>query len=370
MVFSHLASDARVLRQIRVLSTRFTVTSAAFGPSPIEGVEHVQLEDLPPYRGGQLSRLAYIAAFMLRMFPMLSRRNPRDRAAEAVLAGRGWDVVVANDVETIPLARRLAPRHGVHADVHEYATRQNEHSLSWRWIMAPYYRWLVKSHLAAATAVTTVSGGIAAEYLREFGIRADVVTNASAYQDLHPTKVASPIRLVHSGAPAVQRKLEIMIDAVKMVDADVTLDLFLLDDGSAYLASLKERAAGESRIRFNDAVDSGELVKVLSGYDVGLSILPPTTFNLAWCLPNKFFDFIQARLGVIVGPSPEMQRVVEETGVGRVTEDFTVGALARVLEELDPSVISEWKAASDRHAEELSAGPQGEVWVGVIQRML
>lgn len=370
IVFSHLASDSRVLRQVRALSETFDVTSAAFGPSPIVGVEHIELADLGPYRKGAVRRALYVAGFLLRQFPLLSRHNARDRAAEAQLSSREWDVVVANDVETVPLARALAPRAGVLADVHEYPTRQNEHSRSWRWILRPYFRWLVITHLARATAVTTVSQGLADEYRREFGIDAAVVTNASALQPLEPTEVGSPVRLVHSGAPAVQRRLEIMIDAVIETRTDVTLDFYLLEDGSAYLAGLKARAAGCDRIRFRTPVGSSELVAVLAGYDVGLCILPPTTFNLAWCLPNKFFDYIQARLGVIVGPSPEMQRVVDETGVGRVAADFTAEALTRVLDELTPEGIAAWKAASHAHATELSSGPQAEIWRREIVRML
>lgn len=370
LVFSHLAVDARVLRQVRGLSQHYHVTSAAFGPSPVEGVEHVELPDLLPYRGGAFGRLAYIVAFLLRLFPLIFRFNARDRAAESLLSGREWDVVVANDVETLPLSFRLSPASGVLADVHEYATRQNEHSASWRRFVAPYYRWLVRTQLSSATEVTTVSGGLADQYLREFGVRAQVVTNASALHALSPNPVKTPIRLVHSGAPAVQRRLELMIDAVRAARSNVTLDLYLLEDGSDYLASLKERAASNPRVRFNAPVDAGDLVTVLNGYDVGLCILPPTTFNLAWCLPNKFFDYIQARLGVIVGPSPEMQRVVDETRVGRVTDDFTVEAIVRVLDELEPSVVADWKSFADSQAEALSSGPQGAIWARTIDRMI
>jgi glycosyltransferase involved in cell wall biosynthesis len=333
-------------------------------------VEHIELDDVAPYRGRFFGRILYIAAFVLRAFPFISRVNYRDQRALRALAGRRWDVVLANDVETLPLARRLAPRTGVLADVHEYATRQNEHSFAWRLLQSPYYRWLVRKHLSRATVVTTVSGGLADEYQREFGISAGVVTNASALHDLQPSGVHSPIRLVHSGFPAVQRRLELMIEAVQLSRANVVFDLYLLDDGSEYLASLKERARGDDRIRFRPPVQSSELVTVLNDYDVGLCILPPTTFNLAWCLPNKFFDYIQARLAVIVGPSPEMQRVVDETAVGRVTDDFTVEAIAKVIDELKPETIAMWKRASHSHAAELSSGPQSDIWVEAIRRMI
>lgn len=370
LCYSHLATDSRVLRQVRSLSERYAVTSATFGASPIEGVEHVELTDPPPYRNAWIGRWLYAALYILRFFPILQRFNPRDRAALAALSGRSWDVIVANDVNTIPLAARLGARCGVLADLHEYASRQEEHSTSWRLLHAPYARWLVRRVASGASAVTTVSQGIADEYRREYGIEAEVVTNASDYRELVPAPMGSTIRLVHSGVPAVQRRLEIMIDAMKLTKADVTLDFYLIEDGSAYLTELKERASGIDTVRFNTPVKPGKLVEALNQYDVGLSIFAPTTFNLAWCLPNKFFDYVQARIGVIVGPSPEMQRIVEERGIGVVMKDFTAESLAEVLNSVRPEVVRSWKQASDRNAHILSSETQNLVWHGAVDKLI
>jgi len=370
LVYSQLAMDARVLRQVRWLSERYEVTSAAFGPSPVEGVEHIELENLAPYQPSILSRFGYITGFILRMYGPVTRRNFRDREARRRLGGRNWDVVIANDVATLPVAFALNPRCGVLADVHEYATRQGEHSRLWRWTEAPYMRWLVRQWLTHAAAVTTVSTGLADSYLAEFGIPAGVVTNAAAMTNLRPRPVKAPIRLVHSGIPAPQRRLEIMIDAVRMSEADVTLDFYLIDDGSAYLTSLRERAASEPRVRFNSPVMQDSLLTTLNDYDVGLSIFPPTTFNLVWCLPNKFFDFVQARLGIIIGPSPEMVREVNTHGLGAITEDFSAEAVAQVLDALTPELVTSWKLAADRAAQPLSGESQLERFDSAIEGLL
>lgn len=370
LAYSHLAMDARVLRQVQTLSERYDVTSAAFGTSPIEACSHVELVNLPPYRYGWFGRLAYTVAFVSRLFPVLTRFSPRDRSAAELLNERPWDVIVANDVDTMPLALKLGAKFGIVADLHEYASRQNEHSLWWRLLTAPYAQWLVRRVAAGANVVTTVSQGIADEYGREFGINAEVVTNASDYRELVPTKSASPLRLVHSGAPAVQRRLETMIDAMRMTKSDLTLDFYLLEDGSTYLEELKQRAAGMINIRFNEPVEPGKLVEVLNQYDIGLSVFAPTTFNLAWCLPNKFFDYVQARLGVIIGPSPEMQRSVQEYGIGAVARDFSAEGLAEVFDNLRPDDVRRWKAASHQNARTLSSGPQNVVWQAAIDRLL
>ena len=48
------------------------------------------------------------------------------------------------------------------------------------------------------------------------------------------------------------------------------------------------------------------VARTLNAHDVGVYVLPPVSFNHLWALPNKVFDFVQGRLALVVGPSPEM----------------------------------------------------------------
>ena len=43
--FSPIASDARVLKQVRLFAERYDVTTCGFGPQPHPDVEHVQVAD-------------------------------------------------------------------------------------------------------------------------------------------------------------------------------------------------------------------------------------------------------------------------------------------------------------------------------------
>lgn len=366
LTYTPIAREPRALKQIRYLRNHHDITTAGFGAAPFQDLPHIELDDAPPYRWGQLGRLVYLGLLGLRAYPLLTSFSRRDAIARARLADGDWDLIIAHDPQTMSMALTLPSRFGVVADLHEYSPRQNEHSPAWRFLIAPYMRWLCRTKVTRASAVVTVGEGIAAEYLRQFGIRSTVVINATPYQELKPQPVSPGLRLVHSGVPAVQRRLEVMIDAVMATTADVTLDFYLVDDDTPYMASLRERAEGTDRIRFNQPVPYSELVSTLNGYDVGLSIFAPTTFNLAWCLPNKFFDFVQARLGVIVGPSPEMERFVNEYGLGAVLADFEAESLATFLESLDAETVAKWKTAADDHARTLSSEKQSETWGEVI----
>ncbi|MEE6274468.1 glycosyltransferase family 1 protein [Georgenia sp. MJ206] len=361
--FSRIASDARVLRQVRLFAERYEVTTCGYGPAP-EGVDHHVLipDDLVYWHKDR-------TLLLQRRYAAVHRTNAVVAHLWDRLPRGHFDVVLADDIDTLPLALSLRPRGGVHADLHEYASRENEESWRWRLFVAPYFRWLCRTFLPHAGSVSTVGEGLAAEYAREFGVEASVVVNAPRLADLVPAPVGEPLRLVHSGNARRNRDLALMVDAVEATTRPVTLDLYLMPNDPAYLAELRERVRDVPAVTIHEPVAPEDLPRTLAAYDVGVFVLPPVTFNYLWTLPNKFFDFIQARLGIIVGPSPEMAGIVERHGLGAVTDDFTAGALARVLDDLDPEQVARWKQASHAVAPEYSAERQAQGWADAVEAL-
>jgi glycosyltransferase involved in cell wall biosynthesis len=369
LTYTPFSKEPRALKQVGFLKHEHEVVTAGFGKAPFADVPHVEIPNIAPQRWGAFGRLLAAGFLVLHAYRLFAWMSALDRASARLLGAGGWDIVIAHDLKVLDASLALRPRNGVILDLHEYAPRQEEHSFLWRWLIAPYHRWMCRTKVPQASAVVTVSQGIADEYKRVFGFDSTLVVNATPYATLAPHPVTRPIRLVHSGGVAVQRRLDIMIEGVRRSRADVTLDLYLVGGETPLMAELRALAGDDPRIRFCEPVPYGELVRTLNGYDVGLSIFPPTTFNLAWCLPNKFFDFVQARLGEIVGPSPEMARFVDEYGIGMVLPDFEPASLAAALEALTPERVAEWKSASDVHAELLSSESQAAIWDDLVARV-
>lgn len=352
LCFSPLARDARVLRQIDALLPRYEVTTCGYGPAPRAGAAHVRLPD--GLTAWKLDR----PAVMLRRFARAYWRQESVRAAAEALRGRQFDLILADDVETVQLALSLRPRFGVHADLHEYSPLLKENLPQWRLFVAPYMDWICRTAVARADAVTTVAAGIAEEYERRFGFDCRVITNAAPFREGSPTAPASPLRLVHSGAAMPDRELEVMIDAVQLrLDAgqDLQFDLYLTPNTPDYVAALRRRCAGSGgRIRVLDPVPHAELAEVLAGYDVGLFACPTTTFSLRHALPNKFFDYIQARLAIVISPSVEMERLLAAHDLGVVSEAMDAGSFAAALALLTPERVLRHKRAADAAAPLLS----------------
>src|SRR5690606_30675211 len=159
-----------------------------------------------------------------------------------------------------------------------------------------------------------------------YGVRPQVMRNAAPWADLSPTPVDAPtVRLVHSGGAVPGRNLEAMLDVVERLGSGYSLDLYLVPggDGGRYLRALRDRPAGAPWVTCHYPVTPGEQPAALHRYAVGVCWFPPFNTNAAHTLPNKFCDFVQARLAVAGGPGPEMARVVTEHRLGVVAEDFT-----------------------------------------------
>ena len=354
--FSPIDSDARVLKQIELFRHDYEVTTCGYGPAPEGVARHVEIpSDLPVWR---YPRLLVIA----RQYRRAYRGNAAIQAARAALAGSEFDIVLANDVDAVPLALALRPPRGVHADLHEYAPRQNDELLRFRLFVRPFIEWMCRRFVRRADSWTTVSDGIAREYGRRFGFTPAVVTNAAPYVDAEPTPVHEPLRFVHSGAALRGRGIDTLVEGI-MAARSGTLDLYLTPNDPGYLDAVKALAhASAGRVRVHDPVPYAQLAKTLRSHDVGVFLLPPVNFNHRWALPNKFFDFVQARLGLVIGPSPEMTAYIERFGIGVVTRDFSAAALAEAVDALDAEAVAGFKLASHTHARELSSSTQIEVW--------
>lgn len=362
--FSDISSDARVLKQVRHFADHYDVTTFGYGPSPDPRVSHVRLDD-----GRGIRRWKRIELIARRFRTIYWSQPAVTTALQELSSHEQFDVVLANDIDTIGLALALQPTRGVHADIHEYAPRQNEELLVWRVFIAPYVRWMCAEFLHRATSMTTVGRGIADEYQRRYAVNSAVVTNATPYQELDPTDVGTPIRLVHSGASIRNRRIESLIAATTATSADVSLDLYLMGNDPDYIAELRERAAGSERVRILEPLPYEQLVRRLNEYDVGIHVIAPTNFNNRWALPNKFFDYVQARLGIIIGPSVEMQRIHEEHQLGAVADGFEEGHLTRVFDSLTPERVHEWKKNAHTAARALSSDEQVKVWERAVSEI-
>lgn len=359
LVFSDLRHDARVTRQINWLRKKYNVTAVCFESDPIADVEIVKIKQAKL----DTSRKAVLAAVLtLRLFDVGYNLLHPYRDILRNLKQRSFDLIIANDIDTLPLAFHLKNNSKVIFDAHEYAPRHFENNRIWKTFFQPFYIHLCKKFIGKTDLMMTVGKGLAREYESNFGVKPIIITNATRFVDITPAPLLDKrIRLVHHGIANPSRRLELMVEMMKNLDERFTLDLMLMTSDFAsgktrsYIEDFKRAASSDPRIRILPPVKSHDVVETINRYDIGVFLLPPVNFNYANALPNKLFDFIQARLGIAIGPSSEMAEIVREYRNGVVSQDFTAESLAAELRKLTAEDILTFKQQSVAAASQINA---------------
>ena len=348
--YTNAGEDPRVLRQVLALRETFTLILAALDAPALEKVTFHRI------RRQRKSLLAqgWIAANLLAgNFGPAQRRFSLQHPGVAL--AQDFDLVLVNDAEPLPLAFRLAKGKPVVFDAHEYYPREMESSWRWRLLFQKYLTRLCADYIPRCAAMITVSDGIAQEYEKEFGVRPEVIMNGPKYHGLPVVPCHDEtVRLIHHGSANPDRNLEQLIELADYLDSRFTLTFMLVGD-ARYITDLKKLSDANPKIIWRDPVPMQDISKEINLYDLGVYLAPPTNFNTNFMLPNKFFEFIQARLGVAIGPSPEMQRLVEAYQLGVVAKNFTPQSLAAGLNSLTSEKIQAFKQNAAKAAEELTA---------------
>lgn len=382
LAFAPIRRDARVLRQARHLARRYAVTvfaqaDEAFEIAPGARVQPIPLPPPAPWaeRAASLARLA-LGRLRPDAYEDQYWRYPIFRETLARLVAAEADAYLGNDWLALPIVAEAARARGVPfvLDLHEYAPRQFDQRRAWRWLRAPMIEHLLRRYAPRAAATVTVNEALAARYREEFGIDPLVVMSAPDRVDLPPFRACRPeaIRIIHHGLAEPERRIEAMIEALARAQPRYRLDLMLVGQQTRYLEHLRAQAArlAPERIRFLPPVAPEAIVPTIADYDVGLFILPPTSFNHAQALPNKLFDFIGAGLACCIGPSPEMARLIGEHDCGLVAPAFDPASVAAALDAWPPEEIDRLKRNARRAALRLNAETELAKLLAVFERFL
>jgi hypothetical protein len=364
-----LTNVARVARHVEFLRHDYEVVLAGWPPDP--GVPGAQFLELPAGEGSRVAAAGRVALRLLGRYDRAYWLDPRMRLwRERLLEAMPVDAILVNHLFALPLAMAVGGDTPVVFDAHEHWTSE---SISWtrrqRLSMRHAHEWIVDRYVPETAGMMTVSVGIARAFAERCRVAPQLVINAPMFRDLAPSTTRAPIRLVHIGLADERRRLEDTIEAVGMLGDGFSLDL-ILGRENAYRQRLERLADQHPSVRVLPPVPSRDLIDVANGYDIGVFLLPGINPNQVHVLPNKLFDYIQARLAIAIGPSAEMAAVVRDWDCGVVSEDFTPTSFAAALRRLDGPTIQRMKLNADRAAHFLNAERNRETVVGVMRNAI
>jgi|NOAtaT_6_FD_contig_123_26386_length_4046_multi_4_in_2_out_0_3 glycosyltransferase involved in cell wall biosynthesis len=369
--FSDLTIDARVNRQIKAVVSRGSITVLALGKPNVDEVEFIALDS----RKTILTKIKLLLHLLNHSYEQYYWSQGIVKESLAKLNGRYFDIFIANDLDTLPLAINLAKRCNakVFFDAHEYAPLEFDNRWSWKYLHQPYREYLCGQYLRDLDIMTTVCDGIAKKYHVEYKILPDVVLNTPYYQNVSykPISNSNKVKLIHHGSASPERQIEKMIQVIPYLENRFEMH-FMLVGNHQYIQKLKKlaRNIAPSRVFFHDAVPIEMICSKLSEYDVGVYLLQPLGFNYTYAMPNKLFDFIMSGLCVAIAPSIEMQKIVQHYNCGVVAKDFHPASLAATINALSVEDINTKKSASLEAAKSLNAEIEGQKIQNIISRLL
>jgi|GEM_PF-1562220 len=286
-------------------------------------------------------------------------------------------VVVAHHFSNLPVGAMLSKSMNVKLvfNAHEYYPEQFSGTPSWH-IIREKLNWVGHHFLKYCHRLFTVCDGILKRYGSEFSLSEDkqvLVTNATMYCKQSPTPTGEKIRLIHHGVAGVNRKLELMLDVADLVDKDRFEFHFMLVPSVSdmeYFEGLKQQIESRDNCFFVDPVPTLEIPAKVNNYDLGFYVYDDNgNFNMKHYLPNKLFEFIQGRLGIVIGPYVEMKSVVEEYGIGVVSATNDLQEIANMINALTKEQVDNFKKNTERAAVELSGEKQIDKMAAVFSEI-
>lgn len=260
------------------------------------------------------------------------------------------DLYLANDWWVLPIAARVALARGASYayDTHEYAVEENLQNHVWRATMPRYIDRIERESIGGARFVTTVAGGIADRMLSRYGLsdRPSVIRNVPAFTPVAGHLALPPYTVLYQGIFHSNRRLDILIDSVRLWRSEFRLVVRGLGSPSETERLQSMAARSDGRVVIEPPVPMTEMVSCASAADIGVFALPNSNPQADYCLPNKLFEYAMAGLALCVSDVPEMRSVVEQYDLGFLIEAVTPEGIAGAINAFRPDTIDRFRANS------------------------
>lgn len=273
------------------------------------------------------------------------------------LLSNNFNLLVSNDLDTLPATylawkigkrfrkssdhhgtdRKLEPIRLLH-DCHEYFRGVPE--LVGRPVVTRIWKWIEDRIFPRLNMITAVNESVAELYKKEYSKEITILRNVPFrwIPDAHgsvPIPLVSNRRIIlYQGAVNIGRGLEEAISAMKYLKSNAVL--FIAGTGDIFnrLVEFVREEGVSDRVVFLGQVPFQQLREFTIQATIGLSIEKDMGINYQNCLPNKFLDYIQANVPVLVSPFHEMKKLVERYDIGELLESHDPRILANQIDAM------------------------------------
>lgn len=255
------------------------------------------------------------------------------------------DLLIIEDLVLLPIAlsyKEKNPKVKIMIDLREFYPLEYENDPLWLETFGEFFGFLCQTYLHEVDLALTVSEGLKERYKQAYGLDCELFLSLPPYFHLTPSQ-NTRIELIYHGFISADRESENLLEIGASLAPHLHLNIIALSNHPAFFDAFKQKALSIPSISLLPPVKLEEIIPFTHAFDLGLLTLKPNGFNNTHALPNKFFEYIQARLGVIATPLPSIKPLIESYQLGMCSCDFETQSLIQILNSLDPSQVKRFK---------------------------
>ncbi len=349
----NLSVAPRVIREIDALQGSYDVVTIGASRPPQPWVQYSNIHVLDPNWGEKLISKIYKLIrgqkYFERVLPFQLRKlRNKIRSSNAAY-------VIVHEVNFLPHLIKIKKSTNIKVifNAHEYHPLEFESNPIWTKDWQPYFNIMYNKYVPKVDLLINVCESIAGKCRDEIKKDSIVIPNVAGFRKMEPSdnSAAQVIRLIYHGVCQPERKIDEMIKMAGILGKGYSLDLMLVyNEENDQVKHLKQLAAKTENVAIISPVAFNDIISFTNQYDIGVFLLLPTCFNYEVALPNKLFEYLQARLCIAIGPSIEMKKYVEAFNVGIVSDDFTAASLAESISSLTKTDIAHYKLNAHKAA--------------------
>lgn len=283
------------------------------------------------------------------------------------------DVIHANDFDTLPAAFFAAKRLkcAVVYDSHEIYSGQPQ--LVGRKIIKRAIEKIEGYMIKRVDEVLSVSNA-AAEVLSDmYGIATPtVITNTSfKVESAQLPEKNDGFEVVYQGIMSAHRGYEEFVQSASLVDENIRMIIRGFGPIEKKLRETVKANGLEDKVKFAEPVEVKELIPMAARSCVGVVLTVPVSDNFKYTVSNKIFEYVQARIPVILSDVPEHRYINDKYNIGIVVDEVTPEKIAEAINTLyrDKEKYEMFKKNVVAAAEQLCWENEGKRLVNAYNRV-
>ncbi|WP_295738304.1 capsular biosynthesis protein [uncultured Helicobacter sp.] len=245
------------------------------------------------------------------------------------------NLLIVEDITLLPFAceyKKHNPQCKILIDLREFYPLEYENDTQWLQGLGRFFSFLCESYLSCVDFAFSVSDGLCERYKKDFHIPCKTFLSLPPFYDVSPRPTQERIKILYHGFISPDRSSMELLDLARLLEqTPFSLHIMALSNQKGFLESFTQQAKSITSLQILQPVAMKEIIPTSLEYDIGLIPFKPTTFNLAHCMPNKLFEYLQARLAILSTPLQDMSHFLNTSQCGIITNGFESSDIVSAL---------------------------------------